>query len=194
VDDLVIASTSIEQIGELEGHLRKKFSTKPRGDIDYVLGLKVERIKSCRELKLSQEMYARKVLERFTMTDCQPTTCPVAPNTTLEVHKRMTIDFPYSQAVGLIMYLAMGTRLDLAYGVGLVLQFASNPADVHVKAIKRIPRYLCASFNIELTFGESHNQLLVGHADADYARFFVDKTVEFGIRSFVQEGGVRVGE
>lgn len=36
VDDLVIASTSIKQINELEGHLRKKFSMKPIGDIDYV--------------------------------------------------------------------------------------------------------------------------------------------------------------
>jgi hypothetical protein len=79
VDDLVIASTSIQQIDELEGHLRKKFSMKPIGDIDYVLGLKVERNRSCRELKLSQETYARKVLERFGMIDCQPTTYPVPP-------------------------------------------------------------------------------------------------------------------
>jgi hypothetical protein len=49
------SSTSIEQIDELKGHLRKKFSMKPMGDIDYVLDLKVERNTTCRELKFSQE-------------------------------------------------------------------------------------------------------------------------------------------
>lgn len=109
VNDLVIASTFIEQIDELEGHLQKKFSMKPKGDIDYVLGLKVESNRKRREIKFSQETYAKKVLERFRMTNCQPTTCPVAPSTTLETHKGTTLDFPYSQAVGSIMYLAMGT-------------------------------------------------------------------------------------
>jgi hypothetical protein len=82
---------------------------KPIRDIDYILGLKVERNKSCRELKLSQGTYAKKVLERFGMIDCRPTSCLVAPNTTLEVHKGIAIDFPYFQALGSIMYLVMGT-------------------------------------------------------------------------------------
>lgn len=155
VDDLVFASTSIEQISELKGHLRRKFFMKPIGDIDYVLGLKVERNRRIRELRLSQETYAKKVLDRFGMADSRPINCPVAPNTTLEVHEGTPAEFPYSQAVGSIMYLAMGTRPDVAYGVGLVSRFASNPGEVHVKAVKRILRYLRATTSIGLVFGGS---------------------------------------
>jgi hypothetical protein len=43
---------------------------KPIGDIDYVLGLKVERNRGIKELRLSQETYAKKVLDRFGMADC----------------------------------------------------------------------------------------------------------------------------
>lgn len=164
----MIASTSIKQIDELEGHLQKKFSMKPIGDIDYVLGLKVERNRGCRELKLSQDAYAKKVLERFGMTNCQPTSCLVAPSTTLEVHKGIVVDFLYFQAVGSIMFLVMGTGPDLVYGVGLVSRFVSNPREFHVKAVKRILCYLCAMTDIDLIFGDSSNQLMVRYADADY--------------------------
>lgn len=141
---------------------------KPIGDIDYVLSLKVERNRGNRELKLSHETYAKKVLGRFGMTHCQPTTCPVAPITTLKVHKGTAVEFPYSQAVGSIKYLTMGTHPDLAYGVGLVLRFVSNPGEVHDKAVKRILCYLCATTDIRLVFGGSSKQLLVGYTDVDY--------------------------
>jgi hypothetical protein len=78
------------------------------------------------------------------------------------------MDFPYPQAVGSTMYLAMATRLDLAYSVGLVLRFASNLGEVYVKAVKRILCYLCATTGIGLTFGGSNDQRMVGYADANY--------------------------
>lgn len=130
MDDLILASTSIQQINELKRHLRKKFSMKLIGDIVYVLGLKVKWNTSNMELKLSQETYAKKVLERFGLTDYRPTICLVAPSTTLEVHKGAIVDFPYSQVVGSIMNFAIDTQPDLAYGVGLVSLFASNRKEV----------------------------------------------------------------
>jgi hypothetical protein len=107
-------------------------------------------------------MYARRVLERLCITDCQPTTCPVAPSATLEAHVGPAVEFPSSQAVGSVMYLVMDTRPDLAYSVGLVSRFASNLGEVHVKVVKRILCYLRATIDIELTFGGSNNKHLDG--------------------------------
>lgn len=67
------------------------------------------------------------------------------------------------------MYLAMCTRQDLAFRIGLVSRFASNPGEVHVKAMKRILSYLRATTNIGLTFGGSNNQQMVAYANVDYA-------------------------
>lgn len=69
---------------------------KPIGDIDYVLRLKVKRDREHEKLKLSQETYGRKVLEKFGMKDCWPTTCLVIPSAILEAHKGPAADFPYS--------------------------------------------------------------------------------------------------
>lgn len=77
-------------------------------DIDYVFGLEVKRDRERKKLKLSQETYLRKVLERFGMTNCCPTTCLVIPNATMEAHERLAVDFLYSLVVGLVIYLAMG--------------------------------------------------------------------------------------
>lgn len=70
IDDLIVALKSIKKIIELAGHLQKRFSMKLNEDKDYVLGLKVERDRKHKKLKLSEEMYAKRILEQFGMTDC----------------------------------------------------------------------------------------------------------------------------
>jgi hypothetical protein len=141
---------------------------KPIRDIDYVLGLEVKRYTEHKILKISQETYAKKVLERFGMIDCCPFTCPVTPSAILEAHEGPAVDFPCSRVVGLIMNLAMDTQPDLAFNVGLVSCFGSNPKEVHVKAIKRILPCLWVMTDIDLTFGGSGNQKQVGYMDVDY--------------------------
>jgi hypothetical protein len=64
VDDLVVASTSGESINRLEAYLRSKYSMKPIGDINYVLGLAVDRDRAGRTLTLSQKAYAEVALNR----------------------------------------------------------------------------------------------------------------------------------
>lgn len=114
---------------------KKGFFIKSIGDIDYVLCLKIERDRVHKKLKLNKEIYAKKVLERFWMMDCWPTTCPITPSASLEVHKGPTLDFPYSQAVESLMYLAMGTRPNQAFSLVLISYFASNPREVHRKEV-----------------------------------------------------------
>lgn len=118
----------------------------------------VERDKEHKKLKLSEETYARRILEWFGMTVCPPTVCLIVPSATLKAHEGPSADFLYSHAVGLVMYLAIVIQLDLVFSVGLVSHFASNPTEVYVKGVKRILCYLRATINIELTFGGSSNQ------------------------------------
>lgn len=87
----------------------------------------------------------------------------------MEEQERLDADFSYSQDVGLVMYLAIGTQLDIVFSFKLASRFVSNLREVQVKVVKRILSYLCATTDIRLTFGKSNNQRLVGYADADYA-------------------------
>ena len=169
VDDLIIASRSSQQISNLERTLKGMFSMKPMGDITYVLGMKIGRDRSSRTMYMSQSAYAKAILEKYQMMDCRPVQAPVAAGSCLEPHDGPEAQFPYAQVVGSLMYLAMGTRPDLAFGVGLVSRFTSNPGDHHVKAVKRLLRYLRGTIDIGLRWGGSPDTTLACWADADYA-------------------------
>jgi hypothetical protein len=172
VDDLVVASTSIDGINQLEGHLRAKYSMKPIGDIEFVLGLAVRRDRKSRVLTLSQRAFAETALKRFNMMDCKPYGSPAAAGSVVEESESGTpVSFPYQRAVGTLFYLANGTRPDLSYAVAWVARFSSCPTEGHVKAVKRILRYLKGTMDIGIKFGGSPNGKtdLIGYVDADYA-------------------------
>jgi hypothetical protein len=62
----------------------------------------------------------------------------------------------------------LGTRPDLAFAVLVVSRFASNPTTTHLKAVKRIFRYLRSTIGIGLVFRGSIEPL-TGYTDSDWA-------------------------
>ena len=74
----------------------------------------------------------------------------------------------YASAVGSLMYAMVCTRSDIAYAVGVVSRFLSNPGRHHWEAVKWIMRYLRGTFKLKLTFG-SGKPILVGYTDSDMA-------------------------
>src|SRR5271168_4879630 len=75
---------------------------------------------------------------------------------------------PYREAVGSLMYAAMGTRPDIAFATSTVAQFSENPGWPHWEAVKRIFRYLLGTKKLELVYcGERRG--LEGYVDADGA-------------------------
>ena len=76
-------------------------------------------------------------------------------------------DVPYREAVGSLMYAAIGTRLDITYAVGILSRFIENPGHAHWEAAKRVFRYLKGTRSLRLTYGGSEAKGLVGYADMD---------------------------
>jgi hypothetical protein len=73
---------------------------------------------------------------------------------------------PYRQAIGSLMYLAVGTRPDIAFAVSMLSRFLNNPGDAHWEAVKRLFRYLKGTKDLQLTYGgEQHD--LQSYTDAD---------------------------
>jgi hypothetical protein len=79
-------------------------------------------------------------------------------------------DVPYLRAIGSIMYAMLGTRPDIAYAVGVLSQYGSNPGPEHWAALKRVIRYLKGTAHFALQYGGAENGLeLVGWTDSDWA-------------------------
>ena len=58
----------------------------------------------------------------------------------------------YQSAVGSLMYAMLGTRPDIVFTVLVVSRYGLNLTDTHLRAIKRIFRYLKATINLQLIF------------------------------------------
>ena len=149
---------------------------KDLGPAKQILGMKISRDRSKKLLWLSQERYIEKVLERFNMKDAKSVTSPLAGHHKLsskecpssKKEKEEMSKVPYQSAVGSLMYAMVCIRPDIAYAVGVVSWFMTNPGQAHWNAVKWILRYLKGTSRSCLHFG-SGDPVLQGYIDADYA-------------------------
>jgi len=86
-------------------------------------------------------------------------------NVVPEVRKR------YQSIVGSLMYLMLGTRPDLAYSVGKLARFSSNPSSHHIRALDRVLAYLRDTRDQHLDWFPDEGQGInpSGSTDADFA-------------------------
>ena len=69
------------------------------------------------------------------------------------------------------MYLMLGTRPDLAYSIGLLARFSSNPSPLHFERVCRLLGFLKRTRGTSLIFdpGDENTLEPKGFTDADYA-------------------------
>ena len=61
---------------------------------------------------------------------------------------------PYASGCGSLMYVMVSTRPDIAYGIGVVRRFMSQPGQSHWAAIKSILRYLKGTQEKNICYGK----------------------------------------
>ncbi|KAL6351159.1 hypothetical protein AAG906_031745 [Vitis piasezkii] len=157
--------------------LSKHFEMKDLGDASFVLGIQIHQDRSRGILGLSQRTYIDKVLQRYGMQNSKPGDTPVAkgdkfslnqcPKNSLESQEMQKI--PYASAVGSLMYAQVCTRPDIAYIVGMLGRYLSNPGMDHWRAAKRVMRYLQRTKEYMLTYRRLDQLELIGYSDSDFA-------------------------
>ncbi|XP_070049727.1 secreted RxLR effector protein 161-like [Nicotiana tomentosiformis] len=80
----------------------------------------------------------------------------------------------YRGIIGSLLYLT-ASRPDIVFSVGLCARFQSNPKESHLKAAKKILRYLKGTQDLVLYYPSGDNFDLVGYVDSDYAEYLVDR-------------------
>src|SRR6185437_2814725 len=71
-------------------------------------------------------------------------------------------------AIGALMYLANGTRPDIAFAINLLARFSAAPTKRHWNGIKQILRYLRGIEDLGLFFQKKEDLNIVGYTDAGY--------------------------
>jgi histone deacetylase 1/2 len=150
--------------------LEKDFAIKDLGALHYFLGIEVKRSKG--ELLLTQERYAKDILQRVGMEACKPIGTPLSTTERLSISDgdrlRPNDSTKYRSIVGDLQYLTL-TRPDISFSVNKVCQFLHSPTTTHWAAVKRILRYLKSTLQLGLRIRKSRSNLVSAFTDADWA-------------------------
>jgi hypothetical protein len=177
VDDGACCTNDEELYQEFLTALQEKYELSDSGDLTWHLGINVTQDLQAGTIAFDQTAYIESVLKRFNMEGCKDKYTPLPPRTYLTSE-----DSPktpnkrdvktYQQLMGSLMYVACGTRPDIAFAVNSCAQFMQNPGPSHFEAAKHILRYLKTTKAAKLTYSKQPPQManvLYGYVDADHA-------------------------
>ena len=78
-------------------------------------------------------------------------------------------DKDYRKALGMLNYLANGTRPDIAFAVNVLMRYASDPRPFHWKLVQHVIAYTKTTINYGITYKRGATIKPIGYSDASYA-------------------------
>ncbi|GJT53186.1 zinc finger, CCHC-type containing protein [Tanacetum coccineum] len=136
VDDMLIFGIDQVQVDLTKEFLASKFSIKDMGEANVILGIRIKH--ESNGIAISQSHYIEKVLNKFNYFDCTPVSTPMDTSEKLMPNNGHDVSqLEYSRVIGCLMYDMTCTRLDIAFVVGKLSRYTSNPGTQHWQAIQR---------------------------------------------------------
>jgi hypothetical protein len=171
VDDLIVTGMRAADIAGFKQEMADRFRMSDLGALSYYFGIEVKQ--GSGEMRLRQQAFAEKLIERAAMAGCNPCATPMEErlklsrnSTTAKVGATL-----YRSIIGGLRYLTH-TRPDIAYTIGYVSQFMEDPREDHWTAVKRLLRYIKGTTDQGIVFprsGDKEAPRLVIFSDTDMA-------------------------
>jgi hypothetical protein len=198
VDDLAIIAPDINIINTFINQIKKYFNIKDLGPITDYLGIDVDLNLKQGYLKLSQAKYVEKILVKYNMESSNPIYTPMDSKTKIESNKEQAnkeVIKLFQGIIGSLLYIALGTRPDIAYSVIKLARHASNPSLGHITSAKRVLRYLKATKDYGITYyniksNTSSSSYISGYCDSDYAGDIITAKSTLGYIFFIAGGPI----
>ena len=139
VDDILLASKTMEDEGRTLSDLSSCFKIKDLGEAGFYLGCHITRNREVRTLTFDQHIYAETVSKRFNVTETgmipmatgmKPLSKEDGPKNPKERKGMRRI--PYREAVGTLIWAATMTRPDLSFAVHNLAKFCDDPGPVPI--------------------------------------------------------------
>jgi len=168
VDDMLGQYNKAADEAEFTEHadkLRERFNIKQLKTASWMLGMRITRDRAARTIKLDQELYVTKALERYGLSECKVATTPEVIGAATDATPGMDDAAErqrYMEIVGTLMYAMISTRPDIAHAVHWLASNMQAPTRRHMLAAERVLRYLAGTKDVGLVFGSRN-----GDARAD---------------------------
>ncbi|KAI3522492.1 hypothetical protein L1887_00319 [Cichorium endivia] len=168
VDDLLVTGNCSKNVDEFKKEMKARFEMSDLGLLTYYLGIEVSQ--HATGITLKQEAYAKNILKKTRMLDCNATRSPMEHKLRLSKDEEGELVDPteYRSIVGALRYLTH-TRPDLSFTVGVVSRFMEKPTVKHLQAVKGILRYIKGTLSYGLAYTRGENRVtLTGYSDSDF--------------------------
>jgi len=177
---------------EIKEKLHARFKTKDLGESKWILGMRIQRDRRLRTIKLDQELYITKALEKYGLAQCKTADTPevvgAAHQDPTPAQAQPCDRQRFMEITGTLMYAAISTRPDIAHAVHYLASHMSAPTVQHMDAATRVLRYCAGTRDLGLVFGSRNNGVLgdsrgrqqlpidiCAYSDADWANNKADR-------------------
>ncbi|GJW85690.1 zinc finger, CCHC-type containing protein [Tanacetum coccineum] len=166
VDDMLIFGTDQVQLDLTKEFLSSRFSMKDIGKADVILGIGIKH--ESNGIAIYQSYYIEKVLKKFNYSDCTSVSTPLDTCEKLKPNRGLAVSqIEYSRVIGCLMYAMTYTIPNIAFVVGKLSRYTSNPRTQHWQAIQRVLKYLKKTMDYRLVYS-GYPSVLEGYTDASW--------------------------
>ncbi|CAI7834168.1 unnamed protein product [Closterium sp. NIES-53] len=160
VDDILLFSSSMKEIQNVQQQLMKNFKCKILREVKYYLGMHVERDLDHRWLKLHQEKFIKELGEKYGIENERKVATPLpaefklvkaAEDEGVEAEEQQQ----FQSLVGSLLYAAVHTRPNISFSVGQLAREVQNPSEEQVDAAERVVKYLNSHPSIGVQYSAS---------------------------------------
>ncbi|XP_043604785.1 secreted RxLR effector protein 161-like [Bombus pyrosoma] len=160
---------------------------KDLGEVKTYLEINIEYDHKKCEMKLDQSSYIESLAKQYNIENSKLYSTPMEQNLSLEPAQSVSDNVRHRNLIGALLYISIGTRLDVSYSVNYLSRFQNSYDKTHYKYALRILKYLYLTRKLKLTYKRNLNAEAIDcFVDADWAGDKVDRksTTGFIIRSF----------
>jgi hypothetical protein len=184
VDDIIFGSTNKSTCEEFSRIMVLKFEMSMMGELRYFFGFQIKQLQE--GTFISQTKYIQDILNKFGMNDAKPIKKPMETNGHLDIDMggKSVDQKVYRSMIGSLLYLC-ASRPNIMLSVYMCARFQADPKEVHLKAVKRIMRYLVYTPKFGLWYPKGSTFDLIDYFDADWAGCKIDRKSTSGTCQFL---------
>ncbi|KAA0041382.1 Retrovirus-related Pol polyprotein from transposon TNT 1-94 [Cucumis melo var. makuwa] len=179
VDDLLVTGNNADHIQNFKWEMMKMFEMTDLGLMSYFLGIEIKQGQG--EVFICQKKYAKEILKKFKMDECKAVSTPMNQKEKLcKEDDADKVDEGYFRSlIGCLMYLT-ATRPDILNAVSILSRFMHCASELHLKAAKRVIRYVKGTSDFGVKFTRGKEFKLIGFSDSDWGSSIDDMRSTLG--------------
>ncbi|KAL0553407.1 hypothetical protein IC582_007302 [Cucumis melo] len=167
VDDLLVTGNNADHIQNFKWEIMKMFEMTDLRLMSYFLGIEIKQGQS--EVFICQKKYAKEILKKFKMDECKAVSTPMNQKKKLcKEDGADKVDEGYFRSlIGCLMYLT-ATRPDILNVLSILSCFMHCASELHLKAAKRVIRYVKGTSDFGVKFTRGKKFKLIGFSNSDW--------------------------